>query len=615
MQQQGIYLEQNKTATPPPMRQERFEPEKKGGGAVKALLITLSILVVLAAAGAAYWFFFMKNLTDQIVIPYIAHQKPRIDPHVPSSVPIADKLDEVIFDGLFNVSANASGVTYEDGVGEFMGIDKNNVVSVRLKTGHKWHSSYSVTMEKNKATISPKQDVVFTPADLKFTLRRIQKLGSLSPDYILVSQAVPDFDFSGPDGNNEIRFQFKGDRIWTESDIKEVLSFKILPSNSEVDAPEYTIGSGPFMKEGEYEDLILFHKMPDGLARVNNFTLKPFIDNSTYTTELKNRSINSLLSTPFGAISPILRDTGDYFYKSSIATTFFAVFFNFDRLSLQQRQALKSLINNQVIMNRFFKTGTPQQRHIANYKGDGDNYDEYLNYSVFPTTSYYIEEQVITPVKEQPTIDYAALTDTVRIATCLNYDFREELQDLVEIMNDPGLFHGKLKVSAVSNEEIRAGNYDAVLVPVTGYRSNFLFDLYTIFLREPDFSTYKINLKTFIDAKGKTVIDPTSLEAARNFFRLEINKDIPEKADIQQFLDYLYGFMSTREIGDKQAYSQFIDQLDQKIVFGAWLFSLPSLAYFNTQFDKNSIDMYGTASQLSTVEKWTELPKRGLFGK
>ena len=513
------------------------------------------------------------------------------------------------------MSANASGITYEDGLGEFMGIDKNGVVSVRLKSSPKWHSSYSVTLDKDKATITSKEEIKFTASDLKFTLQRIQKLGSLSPDYILVSQAFPDFDFTGPDNDNQIHFQFRGDRDWKEGDIKEVLSFKVIPHTSDMDAPEYTIGTGPYLLEGQYEDAILFHKVPDGVAHVSNFTLKPFIDNSTYTTELKNHSINSLLSTPFGSISPILGDTTGYFYKSSIATTFFAVFFNFDRLNLAQRQVLRSLINNEVILNRFFKIGTPQQRHIANYKGDGDNYDEYLNGSIFPTTSYYVEEKVVTPLKQgQQSVDLSALPDTVRIKTCLNYDFREELQGLVEIMNDPALFHGKIKVSAVSNDEIRNGDYDAVIVPISGYRSNFLFDLYSILLREPDFSAYKINLKTTLDAQGKLAVDPGSFEASKNFFHIDLSKDSPEKADLKQLLDYSYGFMSTHEIGDKQVYSRFIDSLDQKVVLGAWLFSLPSLAYFSTQFDKSTIDMYGTASQLSTMKKWTEGKKKGLFG-
>ena len=68
--------------------------------------------------------------------------------------------------------------------------------------------------------------------------------------------------------------------------------------------------------------------------------------------------------------------------------------------------------------------------------------------------------------------------------------------------------------------------------------------------------------------------------------------------------------MSTREIGDKQVYAQKIDQLEQKLALGAWLFSLPSLAYISTQFEEKSIDMYGTASQLSTIEKWLEKKKK-----
>ena len=244
--------------------------------------------------------------------------------------------------------------------------------------------------------------------------------------------------------------------------------------------------------------------MPSRSASITNFILKPFIDNSTYTTELKNRNINVLLSTPFGAVSPILADAKEYFYKSSIATCFFALMFNNEKLSLDQRKALRKLVNNKMVMDRFFKTGHQQQRHIANYKGEGDNYEEYLNYSVFPSTSCYIDGGYVTPVKEQTEGDIAALPDTVRIQTCLNYDFREELSQLVEILNDPSMFHGKIRATAVSNDEIAKGNYDAVLVPVTGYRSNFLFDLYNVFLREPDFSTDRINLQTSDQRRGQS---------------------------------------------------------------------------------------------------------------
>jgi hypothetical protein len=577
---------------------------------MKKAIIIISVVLVAAGAGAAYYFLFAKNLSNRIVIPYIAHQQPRIDPHVPSSVPIADKLDEVMFDGLFNVSANPSGIIYEDGLGEFIEIDGKSRVKIRLKPNRKWHSSYSIAMEKDKITISDAQAVQFTAKDLKFTLRRIQKLGSISPDYILVSQAVPDFDFTGPDENDEITLQFRGDRIWTEGDIKEVLSFKLLPFDSQMEAPTYKNGTGPYIEAGDYENNIFFQQSPDNNAIVPKVILKPFIDNSTYSTELKNKNINTLLSTPFGSISPILGDTNKFFYKPSISTCFFAVLFNVNKLSLEQRTALRALINNKKVMDRFFRIGTEQQRHIANYRGEGDNYDEYLNRSVFPTTSYYIEEEIVVPTATQEEPDLSVLPDTIVIQTCLNYDFREELAELVEILNDPSIGRGKIKVTAVQNDEIGTGIYDAVLVAFSGYRSNFLFDLYNIFLREPDFETYSINLKTTVDNKGKEVIDPASFSKRKNFFGLDLSTKTDDYQDVQQLLSHIYGFMSTHEIGDKQAYSQLVDQLEQKLVLGSWLFSLPSLAYFGTQFDQSTIDLYGTASQLSTIEKWHERKKK-----
>jgi hypothetical protein len=574
----------------------------------KAIIISL-VIGLAVTGGLVYFFLFGKNLSGRIVIPYIAHQKPRIDPHIPSAVPIADKMDEVLFDGLFNVSANPSGIIYEDGLGEFMGIDENGVVAIRLKPGKKWHSSYRATLEKEKVTVSDAQAVQFAAADLRFTLRRIQSLGSISPDYILVSQAVPDFDFTGPDENNEIKFQFRGDRTWIEPDIKEVLSFKVIPGTSEMNAPSYMTGSGPYLYAGEYEDKLFFNKTTDGNAAVPQVHLKPFIDNSTYSTELKNRNINVMLSSPFGAIAPIVRDTGKFFYKSSISTCFFAVLFNVKKLSLEQRIAVRSLINNRKVMNRFFRIGTAQQRHIANYRGDGDNYDEYLNNSIFPSTSYYVEEEIIAPRSDSVQPDLSVLTDTVRIQTCVNADFREELAELVEILNDPTVTGGKIKVSAVQNDEIRRGEYDAVLVPFSGYRSNFLFDMYNVFLREPDFESYKINLLTAVDGKGKQTVAPESFSSDKNFFRIDLGDESAERDDFAQLLDHVFNFMSTREIGDKQVYAQYIDQLDQKLALGSWLFSLPSLAYFSTQFDAKTIDLYGTASQLSTIEKWQEQKK------
>lgn len=577
---------------------------------MKKAIIFISILIIVAGAGLAYYFFFSKNLSNQIVVPYIAHQKPRVDPHIPSAVPIADKLDEALFDGLFNISANRSGIVFEDGLGEFVSLDQKNNVTIRLKPRKKWHNSYSISMEKEKISISEKEGITFTAKDLKFTLSRIKKLGSISPDYILVSQAIPAFDFQGPNDNGEITFQLKNDRIWTEGDIKEVLSFKILPFDSELDAPFYNNGTGPYLQAGEIEDKIHFYKTPDCNAAVANLVLKPYIDNSTYSTELKNRNINVLLSTPFGAISPILGKTEKYFYKSSISTCFFALFYNVERLSLEQRQALRKLVDNKKILNRFFRIGTEQQRHIANYRGEKDNYEEYLNYSVFPTSSYYVEDSVVIPTKELDGPDRSVLPDTVQIQTCLSHDFREELAEMVEIMNDPGLFGGKIKVNAVSNQEIQKGNYDAVLVAVSGYRSNFLFDMYNIFLRQPDFENYKINLLTAIDNKGKQIIQDQSFEADKNFFRIDLGSAAPEKEQFATLLRKIYGFMATHEVGDKQYYARDIDQLEHELALGSWLFSLPSLAYFSTQYDANSIDLYGTASQLSTIEKWQEIRKK-----
>ncbi len=570
----------------------------------------IGAVVLIALAAAAYFLFFRTNLQGKIVVPYISHQKPRIDPHVPSSVPIADKLDEVVFDGLFNISANASGVVYEDGLGEYMGIDAQNVVTIRLKPRKKWHSSYDVKRDGDKITVTNAKDVFFTARDLNFTLRRIQRLGSLSPDYILVGQAIDGFRFSGPDENNEIRFQFKGDRVWTEDDIKEILSFKILPYNSDLNAAQYTNGTGPYLAAGSEEDFYYFYKNPAENAHIPKFILAPFIDNSTYETELKNGKINCLLSTPFGSLSPILSDPQEFFSKSNISTVFFALFFNVQRLSLQQRKALRNLIDNRKILNRFFKVGTEQQRHIEDYKGNRDNYDDYLNYSIFPSTSYYVQEKVVLPRKEHEAVDLSVLPDTVQVQVCLNYGFREELRELAEIMNDPALFNGKIKVSAVENSQIARGNYDAVLVPVSGYRSNFLFDLYDIFLREPNLALHKINLITDADGRGNRMVNPRSFQASKNFFRIDLQQNSEEQADYQKLLDYIYGFMSSREVGDKQAYAQFIDELDQQMALGSWLFSLPSLAYFRTQFDPHTIDLYGVASQLSTVEKWQEAKKK-----
>jgi hypothetical protein len=564
--------------------------------------IIIGSAVVVAAAAVFYFFFWKKDQSGKIVIPYISHQKPIVDPHLPDYNALSDKLDEVLYDGLFNVSANPSGITYEDGLAEFISIDEKNVVTIRLKTKKKWHSSYFATADDDEVSIEKKEDQFFSAKDLRFTLRRIQQLGSLSPDYILVGQAVKDFSFEGPDINDEIRLQFNEDRIWIEPDIKEVLSFKLLPHNADITATRFNIGSGPYMAIDREAAVSNFYTNPDDEATIPYLKLEPFIDNSTFSTELSNNNINVMLETPFGSLSPILADKEDYFFKSNISTTFFALLFNTERLNREQRQAVRNLLNRDQIIKRFYKTGSEQQRHISDYKGNNDNYEDYLNFSVFPSSSYYVDEQIVYPSQEQPSIDFSILPDSIRVRACLNYGFREEYRDLIEILNDPSISRGKLRVSAVQNADIKRGDYDALLIAVTGYSSKFLFDLYDIFLRDPDLAQYKISLQVGTDGQAL----PSSFAADKNFFRLDPNQNPAEREDILRLLEYIYGFMDTREIGDKQVYSQMIHQLEEEMALGAWLFSLPSLAYFTTQFDEKTIDLYGVASQLSTIEKWDE---------
>ena len=570
----------------------------------KYIIIAAVVIVVIAAV--LYFIFARPDLSGQLVIPFIAHQKPTVDPHLPSSNALSDKLDEVQFDGLFNLSANPSGVVYEDGLGGFLGIDQDNVVSIRLKTSKRWHDSFPVTRDGDQVTTGKGPDHLFSAKDLNFTLKRIQSLGSLSPDYILVSQAVDNFAFEGPDAQNVIRFKFRGDRIWKEADIKEILSFKILPENSPLNALNYRVGTAPYMSLPPKEGVSDYYRTPGGPAIIPEVILAPFIDNSTYPTEMKNGTINTILETPFGGLSPILADSEDYFTKSNISTTFFALLFNVERLNRDQRRELRKLISSRQVLDRFYKVQSPQQRDIVDYKGNRNNFADYLNYSIFPSTSYYLEEKIVEPPAEEGFPIVAILPDTVKIQVCLNYGFREEYSELITILNTPELFGIRLKATAVTNEELSKGNYDAVLVAFSGYRSNFLFDLYDIFLRAPDLETYKINLQTTQDSLGGITIAPASLQADRNFFRMDALRNPNERDDFVLFLQDMFDFMSTRQVGDKQEFARRVDEDEQKLCLGKWLFSLPSLAYFRTQFDGTSIDLYGVASQLSTIEKWRE---------
>jgi hypothetical protein len=585
-------------------RQRRIRRQKRSR-TMQMVAIGAGILLI---AAAAYYFLTRRDLSNQIVLPYIAHQKPAVDPHLPSSNALADKLDEVEFDGLFNLSATPSGVVYEDGLGEYLGIDEQNVVSIRLKTNKRWHDSWKVTVKDDEITVGRATDHLFSARDISFTLRRIQALGSLSPDYILVSQAVDPMTFEGPDANNVIRIKFRGDRIWKEADIKEVLSFKILPDGSPMNALTYSVGTAAYMALPPHEGVSNYLRTSDGKANIAHVVLAPFVDNSTYSTELRNNAINVLLETPFGSLSPILDDREKFFTKSNIATTFFAVLFNTERLSHEQRLELRRLLDSKLISDRFFKVRTEQQRHIADYRGHRDNYDDYVNRSVFPSSSYYIEEKVIERASDRTPANLSVLPDTIRIRASVNYGFREEYSDLITILNDPAVTRGRVRALAVGDDQIAAGNYDALLIAFSGYRSNFLFDLYNIFLRDPNPAAYKVNLVLATDASGSPAIGAASLQADKNFFRLDALRDAPNRAEVNTLLQYVYGFMSTRFIGDKQEYARRIDQLEHEMALGSWLFSLPSLAYFSNQLDSTSIDLYGVASQLSTIRKWKENP-------
>jgi hypothetical protein len=576
----------------------------------KRTIIIIASVVVLIAAAVLYYFLSRPGLEGRIAIPFIAHQKPAIDPHLPNANALSDKLDEIQFDGLFNLSASPSGVVYENGLGELVGVGEDNVVSIRLKQGKRWHDSFPVTMDGDDITVGKGPDHLFSARDLEFTLKRIQSLGTLSPDYILVSQAVDNFAFEGPDADNIIRFHFRGDRIWKEADIKEILSFKILPEGSAMNDLNYRTGTGSYLSLPPKEGVANYYRMPGSLALIPFVDLMPFIDNSTYPTEMKGKSINVLLDTPFGSVSPVLGNHEEFFTKSNISTTFFALLFNTERLNREQRHELRRLIDSRVVLDRFFKVNTPQQRNIVDYKGNTNNFADYINTSIFPSSSYYLEEKIIEPVPDSTAGFPGILPDTVQIQVCLNYGAREEYSELISIFNTPGLFGGKVHVTAVTNEVIRKGNYDAVLVAFTGYRSNFLFDLYDIFLREPDLETYKINLQTELTAEGTTAISPASLQADHNFFRLDARRENVDLQDVRQFMSDMYAFMSSRQVGDKQEYARRVDAMEQQLCLGKWLFSLPSLAYFSTQFDSTSIDLYGVASQLSTIKKWKEREKK-----
>jgi len=572
------------------------------------------IAPVAVVIGLLVYIFWPEDLSDVVSFPYIAHQKPFLDPHLPSPDDLSDKLDEVVFDGLFNLIATPSGIAFEDGLGQLVGIDADQTVTIRLKPTKKWHDSYRATLADGRIDIADAGKAVpFVAEDIAFTLRRIERLKSLSRDYVLVAQALHAFEFEGPDTENAIRFRFKTDRLWTEDEIKEILSFKILPRTAEIAAASFQIGTGPYMStppDPTQKDVIRFYRPPSRDAAISEVSLIPFIDNSTFTTELNNARFNVLLNTPFGGLSPILTDDKRFFTKSNISTTFFAILLNTQLLNREQRKAVRQFIDRKALLDRLYKTGTEQQRHIVDYRGRRDNYTDYLNYSVFPSSSYYIEEQILIPPRDNTAADLSALPDSIRIVACANFGFREEYNEIMESLKDEKLFFNKIKTTVIQNEEIAQGNYDGILVAFPGYKSNFLFDLYDVFLRAPDLATYRVDLKLARNEKGEETINPSGVIATNNFARLDARVLSPDQPDVLKLLEYTHGFMSTWHISDKHEYARLVDQTEHELAIGVWLFSLPSLAYFSSQFDPSTIHMYGVASQLSTIEKWKELPKQ-----
>ena len=67
-----------------------------------------------------------------------------------------------------------SGVVYEDGLGELIGIDKNDVVTVRLKANKLWHDSYTVTVDERQVGINKSREPFLFGRRFDFTLKRIQ---------------------------------------------------------------------------------------------------------------------------------------------------------------------------------------------------------------------------------------------------------------------------------------------------------------------------------------------------------------------------------------------------------------------------------------------------------
>ena len=82
-----------------------------------------------------------------------------------------------------------------------------------------------------------------------------------------------------------------------------------------MNALNYRVGTAAYLslppKDGVSELLQNARKSGPDPQFVN---LAPFIDNSTYPTEMKNGTINVLLDTPFGSLSPVLMNQEEYLH-------------------------------------------------------------------------------------------------------------------------------------------------------------------------------------------------------------------------------------------------------------------------------------------------------------
>jgi hypothetical protein len=558
------------------------------------LIIGGSAVIVLAVI---LFFIFRSDLSGSIVIPYVAHQQPVIDPHLPTHDPLSDQLEDIFFDGLFNVKATPSGVVYEDGLAELVSA-VNGRVTLRLKDNVLWHDSYKRWVDDQEIFIEAQEKQLFTAADVAFTIDRIRRLGTLSPDFILLQQAFETYAFT-EGNNNEITFQFSTSRReWRDDDIKEIFSFKILPKTASIQASEFSSGTGPFLQIPTDDTRLPYRKNPSKQSVLASIDLFPTIDNSTFTSELLSNNVNVVLNTPFGANSPLLEEDKDYFSKSKLSDTFFSILFNTKRVPVEKRRAYRSQISSAEIQNRMYKVGSEQQRHIVDFLGKKDQYSEYENFSVFPSTSIYVKDQIIR--RDRKDQDKQAVQDSLRIVVNLNVGFREELTEIANAIN--ALKIKGVSVVAVDNQTIIDGNYDAILMPISGYRSNYLFDLYTVFLRQPDAEKYQINLRTQTNSAGEKVLDPSVVVSDKNFFRASAAED----NKIGLLYESIYFFMDTKYQTDKTVYAERIHEQEQELALGIWLFSLPNTSYFSKQFDPRSIVMFGHASPLSTLPEWKE---------